>query len=381
MKVYHVYIGRQVLIIFIAYMCTSVYTDFQTMVLLMKELHWNRVAILFEDTTYYRTNANQLQDKASENLICVTKKFPISMSAGGVSLEQINSALDQIMFNDPAIGGFEPVIGGVILFAGKKTANIVLFAMDRKVVEQFPLFILTDTAELTSDVFQFSGKLLPHTKGSMKLSTPYTMISSFSSYWQELVTNIVIFKEHADVNPWLNDMFQSVTGCNPEKSQNCQPLTKDDAKKQFSVQPLHVKYGILAAHTMAKALLQIYDGICMGPLTREHCLAELRSAFKPGSMIEQMKNISINFATDFHERVPIEPLATSHFRMTFGDQAEPVVEEMYEIYNFQQQSVNDSDDLGLVKVSYVLKARVRVRVRVFNTDLVTILYIPGITGE
>ena len=142
-----------------------------------------------------------------------------------------------------------------------------------------------------------------------------------------------------------------------------------------------MKYGILAAHTMAKALLQIYDGICMGPLTREHCLAELRSAFKPGSMIEQMKNISINFATDFHERVPIEPLATSHFRMTFGDQAEPVVEEMYEIYNFQQQSVNDSDDLGLVKVSYVLKARVRVRVRVFNTDLVTILYIPGITGE
>ena len=318
----------------------------------MEELSWNRIAILFEDNTYCRSNANSLHDQAEDNHICVSKNLPISINEGGdVSLDQINTVLDQIMLH-------APVVGGVILFAGKETANKVLFAMDKKGVDKVPLFILSETAGHTIDVFQSSGTILTKTKGSMSVSSPYTVISSFSDYWLSLVTDMVLFKENTVSNPWLNDMFESTMGCNPGETNSCQALSTEQARSQFPVQPLQVKYGILAAHTMAKASLHMYEDNCVGPFTVEHCLAELRGKFKPGMMIEQMQNISIDFGTDFHQTVVVEPLASSQFRMTFRDQAEPFLEtdqEMYQVYNFQQVSSNDNNDFDLVKVSLVIQ--------------------------
>ena len=318
------------------------------MILLMKKLQWNRIAIMYEDSIYCKDCALAIKEQAQQNLICVSKLLAISVSnAGDVTVDQINGLLDDIMQQTP-------VIGGVILFASKDVANKVLYAVESKGVANVPLFILSESVGLTNDVFlSASGVPMSKTKGSISVSPPYSEIIPFTEYWQSLLTDLTLLKEQAIDNPWLNDMFKSVSGCDPELSNVCQNLTLEEAQSKIHMQPVYLKYAILAAHTMAKALQQLYMKVCSG--SSANCLNKFRADFTPAMMTEEMDGLKIDFETDFNPDVFVDPLSSSKYQMIFGNQAEPMStsdHEVYQIYNFRKDSLSGRNvDFRLLKVS------------------------------
>ena len=311
------------------------------MIQLMKELDWNRIAIMFEHNLYCKYCTESLIEQARQNLICISKQFAISVSNDGdVSIDQINSFLDEIMLQSP-------VIGGVVLFASKEVANKVLFAVDSKGIANVPLFIISESAGIREDVFMSaSGTVMSKTKGSIVVSPPFTEITSFTEYWSLVMMNTTLLKEKVASNPWLLDVFVSIANCNPLSSPSCQGLTLEQVDTNFPSQPVYLKYGIIAAHTTAKASLQLYNKLCADNST--DCLADFRNKFKPYMMLEEMKNLVIDFWTDF-STFPVEPLTSSKYKMIFGNESEPVSvsnHEVYQIYNYRSRS----DDFTLLKV-------------------------------
>ena len=320
------------------------------MIQLMRDLEWNRIAIMYEDSLYCKFCIKSLIEQAQHNLICVSKQFAISVSNDGdVSIDQINSFLNEIMLQSP-------IIGGVVLFASKEVANKVLFAVDNKGTAKVPLFILSESVGLKDDVFKLaSGTMMPKTKGSIIVSPPFTEVTSFTEYWTSLMTNTSLLKEKVESNPWLHDVFVSVANCDPLSSSTCRGLTLGQIEANFPKQPVYVKYGILSAHTMAKASLQLYNRLCSEVST--DCLADFKNKFKPYMMVEEMKGLAVDFGTDF-PTVPVEPLTSSNYQMIFGNQSEPVSgsdHEVYQVYNYRQDSTDiRSDVFILIKVWKVI---------------------------
>ena len=313
------------------------------MTLLLNDLGWNRIAIVYENDTYGRDGAISLNNSAKSSLICVSQMHAISVSSDGdVSLDQINALLDEIMLQPP-------VIQGVVLFASKNIANKVLFGVNNKGVSSVPIFLLSESVGIQGDVFRSSGAILQKAKGSMLVSVPYLEISTFTDHWFSLFTNMTLFEEKASLNPWLNEVFASKTGCLTTGS--CNPLTLEQAREFFPVQSVYLKYGILAAHTMTNALLNVYNKLCTAN-QGQNCLAVLKENFKPSMMINEMNGMSIDIKTDFNPPVIVEPLSSSHYGMTFGIQSESVSRtdnELYQVYNYQQTD-GDGKEFSLIKV-------------------------------
>lgn len=319
----------------------------ETMVKLMKELTWNRIAIMHVDNSYSSHCAYSLKEEAQQNLICVSKMLAIHVTENGdVSIDQINALLNEIMLQSP-------VVGGVVLFANTVVANKVLFAVDGKGVENVPLFILSESVGLRSDVFlSSSGTVMPQTKGSMTVSVPYSEITSFTDYWLSLITNMTFLAERAASNPWLTDIFETLTGCNSAVS-SCQGLTLETAKSKFHTQPVYLQYTMLSAHTMVKALYQTYKKLCSSESTVD-CINDFKHDFKPHMLLEEMRNMSIDFDTDFNSEAYVEPLSSSRYHMTFGNLPGPISRsdhEIYHIYNYRRvTSGASSDEFRLLKV-------------------------------
>ena len=313
------------------------------MIELMKELDWNRIAIIYEDNLYCKSCIESLIEQAKQSLICVSKQFAISISStGDVSIGQINSFLDEIML-------YSPVIGGVVLFASKDVTNKVLLAVDSKGIDNVPAFIISESAGIRDDIFMSStGTVMPKTKGSMIVTPPYTEITSFSEYWSSLMMNITLLKEKIVFNPWLLDVFVSIANCDPLSVPTCQGLTQNQVESNFPMQPVYLKYSILAAHTLTKASLQLYKKLCSGNST--DCLAGFKKIFKPNMMIEEMDGLTVDFRTDF-PTVDVEPLKSSNYQMIFGNSSEPVsisYHEIYQVYNYR----GVSNDFKLMKVRH-----------------------------
>ena len=311
------------------------------MIELMKDSDWNRIAIIYEDNLYCKSYIESLIKQAKQSLICVSKQFAITISStGDVSIGQINSFLDEIML-------YSPVIGGVVLFASKDVANKVLLAVDSKGIDNVPLFIISESAGIRDDIFlSATGTVMPKTKGSMIVTPPYTEITSFTEYWSSLMMNITLLKEKVALNPWILDVFISIANCDPLSAPACKGLTQNQVESNFPMQPVYLKYGILATHTMAKASLQLYNKLCSSNST--NCLADFKKLFKPNMMIEEMDGLTVDFRTDF-PTVAIEALKSSNYQMMFGKGPEPLsvsYHEIYQVYNFR----GVSNDFKLMKV-------------------------------
>ena len=249
-----------------------------------------------------------------------------------------------------------PIIGGVVLFAGKEVANKVLFAVNSKGIANVPLFILSESVGLKDDTFMSeSATMIPKSKGTLIVSPPFSEIKQFTKYWTSIMTNTTLLKEKVVSNPWLLDVFVSVANCDPHSSTACQGLKQEQVQAKFPKQSVYLKYGILAAHTMAKALLQLYNKLCSENST--DCLADFNSKFKLYMMIDEMKGLLVDFRTDF-PAVSVDPLTSSNYQMTFGDLSDPVStsdHEAYQVNNYRWNATyNRPDNFAIIKVHLVI---------------------------
>ena len=299
------------------------------------------MTILYENNTYGRDSAHDLQEEARKELICVSQMLAITVSDNGdVSLDQMNAVLDEIMLQNP-------VTEGAVLFASKQVAQNILVAVNNKGVANVPLIILSESVGLQDDIFRLHGSILEKTKGFLSVSPSFTEITSFTDYWLSLFVNTTLFSEKAKMNPWLKGVFAAVTGCLQEPS-SCPALTVEQARLKFPTQPVYVKYAILAAHAMSSALNRLYTDLC-----ESDCLADFKNKFKRNMMIDQMKGLSIDFGSDF-PGVTVEPLTSTRYKVTFGTESNPISlsdHDVYDVYNFKRSPDSmDPSDFSLTKV-------------------------------
>ena len=310
----------------------------------MKELDWNRIGIIYEDDINGRNLAVSLQDLAQKQAICVSKSAAVQVNEfGDIYQNQINEALREILMS-------EPIIEGVVFFGSKKVARNVLDRSSNQFdIAKIPAFILPKSVELDLRVFHSVGSdsVLTKTKGSLIVSPPYSEIVTFTEYWKSLFTIMALFKKNAKLNLWLNDVFEEYSNskCNP-KATFCNAFTLKQVEEQFKMQSVHVKYGIIAVHTIAKALEQVYQKHCKTGLAG--CLKKI----KPSFVLDEMNGISVDFGKDFN--FSVQPLATSKYTINYGRSSESMElssNEIYQVYNFRDLP---SGQPGLLKVSYLL---------------------------
>ena len=305
----------------------------------MKELSWNRIGIIYENTNDGRDLAFAFRELTNQTSICISTISGIKISENGeVYSDQLHEALHEVL-------DFVPFIEGVVYFGDATIAKYVLQRSEEFPLAKLPVFILAGTVGLDNALFYPVGSSSPlkKSRGSFVVTPAYTNIKSFHDYWLSLFTDLMVLRENAASNAWLYDIFQtkSNTKCNP-RVVNCIPLLMAGAIKKFRVPTLHVQYGIIAAHTVATAIQQAISIHCIPGGTA--CASELI----PHYLIDSMRKNVIDFGTDFN--VSVEPLTTSGYRMTFQNTTGPEVisfTDIVQVFNFRQLQTGE---FGLFKV-------------------------------
>lgn len=82
----------------------------------LKQLEWNYIAVVYENTTYGRSAFEELSSSAKSEGICIAKSFPIKI---GISVDF--SALQYVL--DNLLSNAESQITGVIFFVSTTTAS------------------------------------------------------------------------------------------------------------------------------------------------------------------------------------------------------------------------------------------------------------------
>ena len=228
-----------------------------------------------------------LDTTARENAICISKTAMIETNMfGEVDLKQIDDALDHVLKSSTLIGG--------VVFVGSDTvARNVLERSDHLDIASLPRFVLTGTIGLDTDVFQSVNKdhALTKTKGSLVIVPAFTEITSFTEYRESLVT----------------------------------------VSEELEHKLLHVKYGIIAAHAIARVTKEAFLSQCNRK--QSLCIRKIQ----PSTLISRMNFAKLDLNTDFITSV--QPLASSGYRLYFNNSADPIQlsdDDIYQVYLFRQ---------------------------------------------
>lgn len=272
----------------------------------------------------------ELQSLASDHHICVSKMNAITIDTEGrINSGQIRDILVKYMVQSQQMEG-------VIYFGGKFVANQVFAILEHLSYNNIPIFILSESVELQTDVFHSaSSSVFQKSKGALVMSIPYREHKEFAEYWQELFTNITLIREAAVANPYLIDVFKRYTSCNLTTTE-CSAMSVERITELSSPQPVYVSYALLAAHTLVQALTRTYNTGCGGASCRT--LDEFRQNFYPNKPFLSMSGLKVSF-----NNVYLAFYSSSPNPVPTGNSTE------YEVYNFRSD-VNKSGAFSFVKV-------------------------------
>lgn len=298
------------------------------MVNVMRKLEWNRIAIIYENDTYGRLGAEALQVKATENSICISQLYTISIDSGrNVDIVQLTSIVDNIVVKSPSVQG-------VVYIGGIAVANKIFQIISNLNFKVVPIFIVSEATQLQLDMFKSaSGSVLPDTKGTLVVSAPYIKETDFQNYFNSLFMDIEKLRNASSVNPYLYDVFNAYSGCDVRKD-TCEPLTDAVVNEKSSPQSVYVSYGIFSAHTLVEALKKVSDKICVGGCTSAE---DFKKNFNPGVVISEMYNLTVSY----------RDVSLTFTKHSPNGQVGPT-QNIYEVYNFREGL--ESKQFELVKV-------------------------------
>ncbi|XP_052234528.1 uncharacterized protein LOC127847040 isoform X3 [Dreissena polymorpha] len=292
----------------------------EVMVQTMLSLGWNRIAVIYEDTSDGKESFHKLQARTNEVGICISFSKRIHVGNGIISTN-LTDALDQSI-NDK--------IFGIVFFGTTNIANKLFDAMERSLYTNVPTVLLPEVINQDFSVFQkLNGNVIAKSEGSLTLSASHLEISEFKSHWKSVFTNATVFSKERTTNPWLIDVYASITGCANTQC-NFVPLSDQAFLKAFSdPQPVYVQYAIIATHALAKLV---------GDLVKESCgdsgtlCNGITTLFMPGSMIDKVQHMQMNFQDDFKwslESLRNKPPVTLH-------KAEVFLDSPFSVFNFKK---------------------------------------------
>ena len=313
-------------------------------------MNWKRTAIVYENILYKQI-ATSLNQQLKTKYVSVSKFIEIGQHSSAIALrKRLHALLEEILT-------YSPFIESLIYFGCKHTATVlfqVVHAEQESNAIFIPRIVLPETSAWDGDIFRYLGfDPLVAQQRPIIITPPYEEITCFTDYWLSLFTNMTHFDIASSQNSWLNNVFalESETHCNPAFT-TCLPFDGRDADKKFSYQTLNVKYGIIAVHTMVKALRNVFNILCN--TDQSNCdLSVFQHAFtrERSVLLNEMNNLEITFGSDFN--VKAEPLTTSNYTVIFDDKAEPVYSsdnEVYEVYTFGEASSQDLEKSYITKV-------------------------------
>lgn len=298
----------------------------KTMVHLIGKLGQRNIAIIHESSTYQQRNAFDLFHAVHGKSVAAT-----------IITTQFEDAERRwkVLYN--IFRGFlstktKPEV--VVFFGHQTVARNIFRVLDGAEFKNLYIkaFIFSATVGIDGEVFSQSTN--SGRKRAIFLSPPYKEIKSFSNYWISLFTNMTLFKSEMESLPLIKHVFKhhSATSCDPETHQ-CPAFTLDYASDAFNFQPLSVQYGILASHIMIKLMMDISARIC--PINTM-CTKINKNRHL---MVQEMSHLTVDLAEDFN--VPVLPLSSSGFWLTYNGLHEPSAsstDEVYQVYIFRNDA-------------------------------------------
>lgn len=294
------------------------------MIQTMIKLEWNRIAVIYEDDAYGRFVVKQLQQRASQENICISLTKALDVQHG-ISATQISTILNEIILGKDT----RPSIMGVVLFASSSTLKKIFYRLSLSGLSPVPVFMISEAMDMDINVFKSSsGNVISKVKGSLVFTPPFKEVKEFSDHWRAIFTNASEFEKESESNPWLIDVYRSVTGC---ETKDCtfSPLTDTKIDDFFGGDHVYVQYAILAAHALIKGVKFQHQ------------------TYQNKDMVSIMKGITIDIGKDFQW----SPKSLSDVQMSIDITGEPQIPEGiddYQLYNFRQ--VENSHVFDLIKI-------------------------------
>ncbi|XP_052765537.1 uncharacterized protein LOC128206874 [Mya arenaria] len=297
----------------------------EVMVATMEQLGWNRIAVLYQDDAGVRHLWERLQELTSNRGICVSRAAGFTVT-NGIILSQISSALEHVI---------EDEISGLV-FLGDASVAVKLFrAIDASGYTNSPVVMLSESASMQMAVFRRAdGTLIGRSRGALSVAPLYIPVEEFLQHWRAIFTNTTVFQQRSVINPWLDDVYYDVTGCDTLDCtiNNMDAILYNTTFRDY-FDDLYTFHAIAGAHLIVKAAKNQYTSIC-GSNTGDMGLCEdFIANFKPGDMVDAVKGMAINFKDDFDwnpaSLVSVPAISLTAQLEIDGDNRK------YKLYNFQ----------------------------------------------
>lgn len=268
------------------------YVHEQMMVESMKQLDWNRIAVVYEDTVYGRAGYTRLKSRTEKDGICIALSRAIKTNTG-IDTNSISLTLVEIITGNSQ----SRPVNGIVLIATASVSKAVMSSQDMYKYSHYPIIMLSEGTNMDENVFRRygDGNVISKARGTLILSPPYRVITEFIQHWNSIFTNATKFNIESALNPWLLEIFYKVTNC-VTKDCGFKALTSEEIKLAFRQQPVFLDYAVTGAHALIKALSSLRTDFCV---SNQHECNDFLRHFNPGDMITALKGMDIKFKTDF----------------------------------------------------------------------------------
>jgi hypothetical protein len=266
---------------------------FKMMIQSMVKLEWSRIGIVYEDNIYGQDMEYALQMKAKEVGICVALSRKLSVSYG-VNLVEVSGITNEILYGK---GQISPISGIVFIGSGSSAKEFMLYLTKQRVTT-LPIMMFSEGSNLDKVIFTANdGSIQSKSLGNLLLSPAFTNVYEFSSHWKSVFTNASVFEVENRTNHWLSDVYYNLNGCD-QKDCIYKTLSNDVLDKTFSQQSPYIKFAMIAAHVLVKGVVLLHKRQCA-----ENALCSgLQREFKSGDVLQIIRGMPINLATDFSWR-------------------------------------------------------------------------------
>lgn len=260
----------------------------------LKQLEWNYVAVVYENTTYGRTAFEELSSSAKFEGICIAKSFPIETGIT-VDFSALQTVLDNLLSNA------ESQITGVIFFVSTTTASDFLsIVQGRKQGSFFRLMmVFSESIALERSMLKNYDSV---SKGTFVTSPPVLEVKEFSNHWNSILSNKTSFLDEYVTNPWLLNVLRKYISCDPFQETCLMPTLQEVSTSEN--ENIFEGYAIVAALLQVNGIKELHsekckgsDGICTE--LRETLHKHKNMLFKKSSREVIFQDVPFHFEKNF----------------------------------------------------------------------------------
>ena len=301
------------------------------MISLLKQLEWNYIVVIYDMDIYGTEGYYALKVRSKEENICITSAFAVPIGQNNaVSSSTIRGFLEKTI---------ELSVSGVIVFSTAPHVRVLLQAaqtLSSTNSDQIS-FIFSEGMELSEEaVKSTTGNTIYNVaKGSYVTAHQKINVDEFEMHWINMFKNVSLLIEEAVTNKWLRDVFSlyAKDNCIPSNDSmnpGCEELEQSDIKA-LSEHSVYTSYAIQSAYVIAKLIKNAHSLKCPGENGLCDDLATLLYKEK-GYLSEQIRDLSINFNTDFR----FIPKTFSNMTLSFSVNSGVKHDTRYYVYHYRK---------------------------------------------